>query len=81
MPVEQRHEMSRYERNQYFEALWAMRDAYATRSAEDRGGHLSISDALAYAEAVMLALKVEDLAGIADGPFVTETAPSADPRD
>jgi hypothetical protein len=73
--------MSRYERNQYFESLWAMRDAYATRSAEDRGAHLSIADALAYAEAVMLALDAEDLAGFADGPFETETAPSADPRD
>jgi hypothetical protein len=77
--------MSRYERNQYFESLWAMRGAYATRSAEDRGAHLSIADALAYAEALMLALDAEDLAGFADGPFVTETtpptAPSGDPRD
>jgi hypothetical protein len=73
--------MSRYERNQYFEALWAMRDAYTTRSDEDRGGRLSISDAIVYAEAVMLALDAEDLAAFADGPFVTETAPSGDPRD
>jgi hypothetical protein len=73
--------MSRYERNQYFEALWAMRDAYATRSDEDRAGRLTITDALAYAEAVMLALDAEDLAGFADGPFVTETSTSADPRD
>jgi len=73
--------MSRYERNQFFESLWAMRNAYATRSGEDRGAHLSIADALAYAEAVMLALDAEDLAGIADDPLVTETTPSADPRD
>jgi hypothetical protein len=73
--------MSRYERNQYFESLWAMRDAYATRSVEDRGAHLSISDALAYAEAVMLALDAEDLDGFADGSLATETAPSVDPRD
>jgi hypothetical protein len=73
--------MSRYERNQYFEALSAMRDAYATRSDEDRGAHLSMSDALAYAEALMLALDAEDLAGFADGPFVTETTPPTDPRD
>jgi hypothetical protein len=73
--------MSRYERNQYFESLWALRDAYATRSAEDRDAHLSIADALAYAEALMLALDAEDVAGFADGPFVTETTPSADPRD
>jgi hypothetical protein len=73
--------MSRYERNEYFESLWAMRDAYATRSDEDRSGYLSIADALAYAEAVMLALDAEDLAGFADDPFVTETSPSADPRD
>jgi hypothetical protein len=67
--------MSRYERNQYFEALSAMRDAYASRSPEDRGAHLSIADALAYAEAVMLALDAEDLAGFADGPLLTETTP------
>jgi len=73
--------MSRYERNEYFESLWAMRDSYATRSDEDRGAHLSITDALAYAEAVMVALDAEDLAGFADGPFVTETSPSGDPRD
>ena len=73
--------MSRYERNEYFESLWAMRDAYATRPDEDRGALLSIPDALAYAEAVMLALDAEDLAGFADGPFETETAPSGDPRD
>jgi hypothetical protein len=81
VPDQPRPEMSRYERNQYFEALWAMRDAYATRSDEDRGGRLSISDAIVYAEAVMLALDAEDLAAFADDPFVTETAPSADPRD
>jgi hypothetical protein len=73
--------MSRYERNQYFESLWAMRDAYASRSSEDRGAHLSISDALAYAEALMLALDAEDLAAFADGPFVTESSTSSDPRD
>jgi hypothetical protein len=81
MPVQPRHKMSRYDRNEYFESLWAMRDAYATRSDEDRGAHLSIADALAYAEAVMLALDAEDLAGFADDPLVTETTPSADPRD
>jgi hypothetical protein len=75
VPDQPRHKMSRYERNQYFESLWAMRDAYATRSPEDRGAHLSIADALAYAEALMLALDAEDLAGFADGPVVTETTP------
>ena len=81
VPDQPRHEMSRSERNEYFESLWAMRDAYSTRSDEDRGGHLSIADALAYAEAVMLALDAEDLAGFADDPFVTETTPPTDPRD
>jgi hypothetical protein len=70
--------MSRYERNQYFESLWAMRVAYASRSAEDRGAHLAIADALAYGEALMLALDAADVAAFADGPFVTE---AADPRD
>ncbi len=69
--------MSRYERNEFFESLWAMRDAYASRSDEDRGAYLSMSDALASAEAVMLALDAEDLAGFADGPFMTESTRSA----
>jgi hypothetical protein len=79
LPDKPRHEMSRYERNQYFESLWAMRDAYATRAAEDRSAHLSIADALAYAEAVMLALDAEDIAGYADDPLVTETTPPTAP--
>ena len=78
MPDQPRHEMSRYERNQYFEALSAMRDAYATRSDEDRWGRLSVSDAVAYGEAVMLALDAEDLAGFADGPLLTETTPATE---
>ena len=71
--------MTRYERDQYFEALWAVRDAYATRSDEDRASHLSISDAVLYAEAVMQALDADDLAGFADdASFVTEPTPSGE---
>jgi hypothetical protein len=42
------------ERGEYFERLYAMRDAYRART-DDGGGQLSIEDAVLYAEAVMIA--------------------------
>jgi hypothetical protein len=75
--------MSRYERDQFFEALWAMRAGYATRPDDDRGSSLSIGDAILYAEAVMQALDAEESAADveADAPFATESTASGDSRD
>ena len=75
--------MSRYERDQYFEALCAMRDAYARLADDDRRSSLLIGDAIIYAEAVMQAIAIEksiaDLA--ADAGITTQTIASSDPRD
>lgn len=75
--------MSRYERDQFFEALWAMRAGYATRPDDDRGLSLSMADAIRYAEAVMQALDAEEAAadveaGAAPAP---ETTLSGDIRN
>jgi hypothetical protein len=51
--------MGRYERGQFFETLSELRDGYATRSTDDQPGNLLLEDAIAYAEAVMLALETE----------------------
>jgi hypothetical protein len=81
MPDQPRHKMSRYERNQYFESLIGLRNAYAARTDDDRSSALMIRDAAIYAEAVMQALEAEDLSGFADDPLVTETTPPTDSRD
>jgi hypothetical protein len=51
--------MSRYQRTQFFEALCSLQATYAERSDFDRRSVLSI-DAIAYAEAVMIATSAED---------------------
>jgi len=76
--------MSRYERDQYFEALYALRRAYASLGDDDRRSSLLVDDAVIYAEAVMQALAAEDAAAaVAEAPAdaATETMPTGDPRD
>ena len=58
--------MSRYERTQYFEALVALRLTYEARSDYDRMSVISIEDAIAYSEAVMAALEIEDRTAVVD---------------
>ena len=74
--------MTRFERDQFFEALCRLRDAYAVRSDADRRSTLLIGDAIVYAEAVMRALAVEDLAAAVaiDAGIAQEAIRSADPR-
>ena len=52
--------MSRYQRTQFFEALCSLQATYAERSDFDRRSVLSIDDAIAYAEAVMIATSAEE---------------------
>jgi hypothetical protein len=76
--------MSRYERDQYFEALYALRGAYTRLGDDDRRSSLLVDDAVLYAEAVMQALAAEDAAADAqadaDG-IPSESIPTGDPRD
>jgi hypothetical protein len=51
--------MSRYERNQFFDAIYRLREGYSSSSSDDRRVTLSIDDAILYAEAVMGALEIE----------------------
>lgn len=51
--------MSRYERSQFFDAIYRLREGYATASADDRRVTMSVDDAILYAEAVMGALEIE----------------------
>jgi hypothetical protein len=51
--------MSRYERNQFFDEIYRLREGYASASADDRRVTLSVDDAILYAEAVMGALEIE----------------------
>ena len=75
--------MSRFERDQFFEALCRLRDAYAVRSEADRRSTFLIVDAIVYAEAAMRALAVEDLAAAVaiDAAIAPEAMRSADARD
>jgi hypothetical protein len=75
--------MSRYERDQYFEALYALRRSYASLGEDDRRSSLLVDDAVVYAEAVMQALAAEDAAADYEAPAdaATETMPSSDSRD
>jgi hypothetical protein len=72
--------MSRYERDQYFEALYALRRSYASLGDNDRRSALLVDDAVVYAEAVMQALAAEDTAEDAEAPAdeATETMPSSE---
>jgi hypothetical protein len=73
--------MSRYERTQYFEALVALRLTYEARSDFDRVSVISIEDAIAYSEAVMAALEIEDEAAVLDEVTTERSAAIGDPRD
>jgi hypothetical protein len=82
-PDQARHQMSRYERRQFFETLCGLRDQYAGRSEDDRRSALLIDDAVLYAEAVMIAMDAGIPAAelVADAGVPTETMPAGDPRD
>jgi hypothetical protein len=75
--------MSRYERDQYFEALCTLRDAYARLSDDDRRSSLMIEDAVTYAETVMEALQAEETGADveADAGPAPETTLSGDIRN
>lgn len=79
--------MSRYERDQYFEALCALRSSYTSLGDDDRRSSLLVDDAVVYAEAVMQALSAEDAAedaaADAEAPAdaAPETMPSGESRD
>jgi hypothetical protein len=72
--------MSRYDRDQFFEALCRMREAYAIRADDDRRSSILIGDAVIYAEAVMQALDAEDsAAGVtSEADAATESMPSSE---
>lgn len=75
--------MTRYERAQYFEALFYMRVTYAAASDFDRRPVLSIDDAIAYAEAVMFAVSAEAEEALVFEELHGQQQPTAfgDPRD
>jgi hypothetical protein len=75
--------MSRYERSQYLETLCCLREWYLSAPADDRRGTLSIEDVIIYAEALMVALVVEDqeTPGQPDARFEDLPASVSDPRD
>ena len=73
--------MSRYERTQYFEALVALRLTFEARSDYDRLSVISIEDAIAYSEAVMTALEIEDDAAVLDEVEIERSTAMGDPRD
>ena len=76
--------MSRYERSQFFETLYALRERYAVRSDDDRSSALSIADTIRYAEAVMAAAEAEAEAEetlVAEGAETSQPGASSDPRD
>ena len=83
VPDQPRQVMRRYDRDQFFEALCRLRDAYAVRSDADRRSSFLIADAVVYAEAVMCAHAVEDLAAAIaiDALIAPEVLRAADPRD
>jgi hypothetical protein len=83
VPDQPRHDMSRYERDQFFAALCTLRDAYACLSDDDRRSSLMIEDAVTCAEAVMQALHAADTAAdvAADAAFAAETIRSGDVRN
>jgi hypothetical protein len=76
--------MSRYERSEYFEALYRLKGAYDEASPMDRRSEISIDDAIAYAEAVMSAIAADeeeaDMA-IDQSIALLESTAASDPRD
>ena len=74
--------MSRYERTQYFEALCRLRATHEAAGDDDRRSILSVDDAIAYAEAVMVAYDVADEeARISEELAAQESATVSDSRD
>jgi hypothetical protein len=75
--------MSRYERSQYFEALFRLKGANDDASAMDRRSEISIDDTIAYAEAVMAAFAAEEEEAVASDAQASpqESAALGDPRD
>jgi hypothetical protein len=74
--------MSRYERTQYFEAIYQLRSGYDAATAIDRRPEISIDDVIAYAEAVMAAIAAEEEAqGQDESPVPQESTALTDPRD
>lgn len=75
--------MTRYGRMQFFEALCDLRATYATRPDADRRAELSIEDAIAYAETVMVAVEAEAEEGRAFDELEAqpESTMMGDPRD
>jgi hypothetical protein len=78
--------MSRYDRSQYFEALYRLKSGYGDSSAMDRRSEISIDDAIAYAEAVMAAFAAEEEEAQAVDAADASVAPQestalGDPRD
>ena len=75
--------MSRYERSQYFEALFRLKGANDDASAIDRRSEISVDDAIAYAEAVMAAFAAAEEEAIPTDAHASpqESAALGDPRD
>ena len=75
--------MSRYERSQYFEALYRLKSGYDAASPMDRRSEISIDDAIAYAEAVMAAIAAEEEEAqmLAESMVPQETSAVTDQRD
>jgi hypothetical protein len=76
--------MSRYERSQYFEALYSLKVGYDEASPMDRRSEISVEDAIAYAEAVMAAVAAdeEEAALALENSTVAQASTTlSDPRD
>jgi hypothetical protein len=76
--------MSRYERSQYFEALYRLKGDYDQASPMDRRSDISIDDAIAYAEAVMAAIAADEeetAMALEDSTAPQEPTAVSDPRD
>jgi hypothetical protein len=78
---DRRIQMSRYERTLFFDALLALRASYAERSDADSRAEISIEDAIAYSEAVMMAIETEDEASLLDEVKIERSTAMGDPRD
>jgi hypothetical protein len=75
--------MSRYERSEYLETLCRLRAWYLTAPADDRCVTLSVEDAIAYGDVVMVALEADghDMPAAALPAFEDLPASVSDPRD
>jgi hypothetical protein len=76
--------MSRYERAQFFETLLELRAKHDAASEFDRRSEISIDDAIAYAEAVMMAISlsdIEDARALEEFAARQQSMTRGDPRD